>query len=63
MSEPPHHLLLRENPDWFNLSGAGSFTQAVQVTRVFVLHYVSSYNSIIIYKHKFIGKTAVKTTW
>jgi len=23
MSEPPHHLLLRENPGWFNLSGAG----------------------------------------
>jgi len=23
MPLPPHHLLLHENPDWFNLSGAG----------------------------------------
>jgi len=23
MPLPPHHLLLRQNPDWFNLSGAG----------------------------------------
>jgi len=20
---PPHHLLLQQNPEWFNLSGAG----------------------------------------
>ena len=23
MPLPPHHLLLHEKPDWFNLSGAG----------------------------------------